>query len=101
MDAAAGLVQAHLAAVVGQPHRDSDDPNEATVIGDLTLRGVTRPVTMEVEFHQAGPAMGGAYKAGFDGEATIRRSEFGINYALPAVSDEVELHLEGEFVLKS
>ena len=68
---------------------------------DLTLRGVTRPVTMEVEFHQAGPAMGGAYKAGFDGEATIKRSEFGINYALPAVSDEVELHLEGEFVLKS
>lgn len=80
---------------------DNDDPTEATVVGDLTLRGVTKPVTMEVEFHQAGPAMGGAYKAGFDGEATIKRSEFGINYALPAVSDEVELHLEGEFVLKS
>lgn len=79
---------------------DNDDPTEATVVGDLTLRGVTKPVTMEVEFHQAGPAMGGAYKAGFDGEATIKRSEFGINYALPAVSDEVELHLEGEFVLK-
>ena len=80
---------------------DNDDPTEATVVGDLTLRGVTKPVTMEVEFHQAGPAMGGAYKAGFDGEATIRRSEFGINYALPAVSDEVELHIEGEFVIKS
>lgn len=80
---------------------DNDDPTEATVVGDLTLRGVTKPVTMEVEFHQAGPAMGGAYKAGFDGEATIKRSEFGINYALPAVSDEVELHLAGEFVLKS
>jgi polyisoprenoid-binding protein YceI len=73
-----------------------DDANEATVVGDLTLRGVTRPVTIEVEFNQAGTAMG-VYKAGFDGEATIKRSEFGINYALPAVSDEVKLHIEGEF----
>lgn len=79
---------------------DADDVNEATVVGDLTLRGVTKPVTIEVQFNQAGPAMGGGYKAGFDGEATIKRSEFGIDYALPAVSDEVELHIEGEFVLK-
>lgn len=79
---------------------DSDDPSEADVLGDLTIRGVTRPVTMEVEFNQAGPSMGNTYKVGFDGEATIKRSEFGVNYALPAVSDEVKLHLEGEFVLQ-
>ena len=78
---------------------DADDASEATVVGDLTLRGVTRPVTMEVEFNQAGPSMGGAYRVGFDGEATIKRSEFGVDYAVPAVSDEVELHIEGEFVL--
>jgi polyisoprenoid-binding protein YceI len=76
---------------------DVDDPAQATVVGDLTLRGVTRPVTMEVEFNQAGQAMG-AYKAGFDGEATIRRSDFGIDFALPALGDEVKLHIEGEFV---
>lgn len=79
---------------------DADDPTEADVLGDLTLRGVTRPVTMEVEFNQAGPSMGNTYKVGFDGEATIKRSEFGINYALPGISDEVELHIEGEFVLQ-
>ena len=79
---------------------DAEDPTEAVVVGDLTLRGVTRPVTMEVEFNQAGPSMGGAYKVGFDGEATIKRSEFGVNFAIPAVSDEVELHIEGEFVLQ-
>ena len=78
---------------------DADDASEATVAGDLTLRGVTRPVTMEVEFNQAGPSMGGAYRVGFDGEATIKRSEFGVDYAVPAESDEVELHIEGEFVL--
>ena len=50
-----------------------------------------------MDFNQAGQTRGG-YKAGFDGEATIRRSDFGITYALPGVSDEVELHIEGEFV---
>lgn len=77
---------------------DSDDPTDADVWGELTLRGVTRPVKMEVGFNQAGPSMGGVYKVGFDGEATIRRSEFGINFALPALGDEVKLHIEGEFV---
>ena len=77
---------------------DSDDANEATVVGDLTLRGVTKPVTIEVEFNQAG-AVRGAYKAGFDGEATIKRSEFGITFGQQmGLGDEVKLHIEGEFV---
>ena len=80
---------------------DSDDPTEADVTGELTLKGVTRPVTMEVKFNQAGPFMGG-YRVGFDGEATIKRSEFGIDYGVAlGLSDEVELHIEGEFVPKS
>ena len=80
---------------------DADDPTEATVVGDLTLRGVTRPVTMEVEFNQAGPSMGNTYKAGFDGEATIKRSEFGITYGVPmGLGDDVKLHIEGEFTLQ-
>jgi len=77
---------------------DADEPGEATVHGDLTLRGVTGPVVMEVEFNQAGPTRGG-YKAGFDGEATIKRSDFGITFGLPALGDEVKLHIEGEFVM--
>ncbi|MDQ8029872.1 MAG: YceI family protein [Brevundimonas sp.] len=80
---------------------DADDANEATVVGDLTLRGVTKPVTIEVTFNQAGPSMGNTYKAGFDGEATIKRSDFGISYGIPmGLGDEVKLHLEGEFVLQ-
>ena len=80
---------------------DADDPTEADVTGELTLKGVTRPVTMEVKFNQAGPFMGG-YRVGFDGEATIKRSEFGIDYGVAlGLSDEVELHIEGEFVPKS
>ena len=77
---------------------DSDDATEADVTGNLTLHGVTRPVTLEVQFNQAGPSMGGVYKVGFDGETRIKRSEFGITTYLPALGDEVELHIEGEFV---
>lgn len=76
---------------------DAENASEAVVVGDLTLRGVTRPVTMAVEFNQAGDSMG-AYKAGFDGEATIRRSDFGINYGVPVLGDDVTLHIEGEFI---
>lgn len=77
---------------------DRDAPTKADVTGDLTLHGVTRPVTLAVRFNQAGPSMGNTYKVGFDGETTIRRSEFGMSYGLPAIGDEVELHIEGEFV---
>jgi len=77
---------------------DRENATEADVVGDLTLHGVTRSVTMEVEFNQAGPSMGNTYRVGFDGEATIRRSDFGMSYGLPAIGDEVELHFEGEFV---
>ena len=77
---------------------DEDNASEADVTGNLTLHGVTRPVTLDVEFNQAGPSMGNTYKVGFDGKATIKRSEFGMSYGLPAIGDEVELHIEGEFV---
>lgn len=76
---------------------DSDDTNEADVYGDLTIKGITKPVKIEVEFNQAGE-MGGKYRAGFDGELTIKRSDFGITYGLPMLGDEIELHIEGEFV---
>lgn len=76
---------------------DAMDKNEAKVYGDLTLRGVTRPIVMEVEFNQAG-SMRGRYLAGFDGEAKIKRSDFGITYGLPALGDEIKLRIEGEFV---
>lgn len=76
---------------------DKDDANEADVYGELTLKGVTKEVKMEVEFNQAG-TMRGTYRAGFDGEMTIKRSDFGITYGLPMLGDEVELHIEGEFV---
>ena len=73
---------------------------EATVTGNLTLNGVTKPVTLEVEFYGAGkmPAeMGGGEQIGFEAESTIRRSDFGLAGFIPLVSDEVELHIVAAF----
>lgn len=71
---------------------------EADVHGELTLRGVTKPIVIEAEFNQAGVnPLDKTYTVGFDGEAKLRRSDFGITYGLPAVGDEVTLKIEAEF----
>ena len=75
-------------------------PTSATVNGNLTLNGVTRPVSLDVEFHGAGkmPAeMGGAENVGFVAETTIKRSDFGIELGVPGVSDEVDLDIVAAF----
>ena len=78
------------------------DRDTAKITGNLTLRGVTKPIEIEADFNQAGVnPVDKQYSLGFDGEATIKRSEFGIAYGLPMLGDEVKLHLEAEFKLKA
>ena len=72
----------------------------ALIIGNLTLNGVTRPVTLITKFYGAGkmPAMmGGKENVGFEATATIKRSEFGVAYAIPLVSDAVTLNIAAAF----
>ncbi len=69
----------------------------ATLSGDLTLHGVTRPVTLTVTaFHCGHNPVYKKDACGADAVATIKRSDFGIKYALPAVSDEVKLLIQVE-----
>ncbi len=71
----------------------------AKVTGDLTLVGVTKPVTLDVTFNQKKPnPMSQKETVGFSATGVIKRSEFGINYAVPNVSDEVPLIIEAEAV---
>ncbi len=78
-----------------------DDGDEAKVTGNLTLNGVTRPVTLDVDFTGAGPApMTNAETIGFEAEATIRRSDFNLGFGVPLVSDEVELEITAAFEKK-
>ncbi|MET0258285.1 MAG: YceI family protein, partial [Methylobacterium sp.] len=73
-------------------------PTTARVNGELTIKGITRVVSFDATFNQAGiNPVDKAYSVGFDGRAVIRRSDFGISAFLPILGDEVQLRLEGEF----
>ena len=66
--------------------------------GNLTLNGVTKPVTLDVDFHGAGTnPYNKKATIGFDAETNIRRSDFGVNYGIPVVSDLVELEIHAAF----
>jgi len=74
------------------------DGMTAMITGDLTLNGVTKPVTFEAEFAGAGTnPYNKKATIGFEAETTIKRSDFGVSYAIPFVSDEVELDISVAF----
>ena len=74
------------------------------LLGDLTLLGVTKPVTLDVTFHRVAPHPLNSYNhvltAGFSAQATIKRSEFGMKYGLKGLSDDIEIILEVEAAKK-
>jgi polyisoprenoid-binding protein YceI len=76
-----------------------DDAGEFIVVGDLTLHGVTKPVTIEVESIGAGPDPWGGYRRGFEGETKLTLADFGIDkFDLGPASKQVELELQIEGV---
>jgi polyisoprenoid-binding protein YceI len=71
---------------------------KATIEGDLTLHGVTKPVILAASFHGAGVnPMSKADTIGFSATTTIKRSDFGLGLFAPVVSDKVELTIVGAF----
>ena len=74
------------------------DGTDATITGNLTMNGVTKPVTIDAEFTGAGQnPMSKVETVGFEGTTTIKRSDFGVSYAVPMVSDEVKLMISAAF----
>ena len=69
---------------------------DGTLAGNLTLHGVTKPVTFNMKQIGGGKGMKGETRAGYVATATIKRSDFGIAYLPKAVSDEVDLTLNIE-----
>jgi polyisoprenoid-binding protein YceI len=71
----------------------------ATIDGNLTLHGVTKPVTLDVRFVGAGDMVMGppVPNIGFAATTTIKRSDFGISYGIPLVSDDVLLTINAAF----
>jgi polyisoprenoid-binding protein YceI len=67
------------------------------VVGDLTVHGVTKPVTLDVTVNKVGPhPMMKVQTAGFDATATIKRSDFGVGAYVPNVSDEIKIRITTE-----
>lgn len=63
------------------------------VAGDLTIHGITKPATFAVTLNKIGThPMRGVPAVGLDATTTVKRSDFGLSFLVPKVSDEVTIH---------
>ncbi|MFT4087289.1 MAG: YceI family protein [Gordonia sp. (in: high G+C Gram-positive bacteria)] len=78
------------------------DGDDYLVEGDFTLKGVTKPVTLQLEFNGVNPGMGHGEVAGFEATTVINRKDFGIDIEMPletggtVVGDKITITLEIE-----
>ncbi len=78
------------------------------VDGELTILGVTNPVTLQVMWNYTGehpfapinPTYKGKWVSGFTATTTVLRSAWGLTRALPLIGDEIRIVIEAEFLLK-
>jgi polyisoprenoid-binding protein YceI len=74
-------------------------PATATIIGNLTFHGVTRPVTLDAHFNGAGAnPLDKNYTVGFNATTTIKRSDFGVSTYVPLIGDTTELRISAAFI---
>jgi polyisoprenoid-binding protein YceI len=77
----------------------SKGSNQLEVMGELTLHGVTKPITLAVTVIKIGTnPRTGLSTVGFDATATLRRSDFGLGKYVPQVSDAIEMHITSQAV---
>lgn len=98
---------AHPEATFVSTAVDVTGENQADVTGDLTFRGVTKPLTLKVRYnggYGGHPMDPGRARIGFSAEGAILRSDYGMTAGIPApgttlgVADEVRLRIEAEFL---
>ncbi len=76
-------------------HFAGDKPE--TIDGNLTLLGVTKPLTLKVDAFNCGPnPMSKKEMCGADLSGSIKRSDFGMKFGIPGISDEVRLNIAAE-----
>ncbi|KPV97866.1 YceI family protein [Pseudoalteromonas sp. P1-11] len=76
------------------------DDDTATVTGDFTLHGVTKRITFEMDKVGEGQDPWGGYRAGFEGETSLKLTDYGIDYNLGPASTHVDIGLSIEGVRK-
>jgi len=76
------------------------------VEGDLTIKGVTKPVTLSLEYNGTSPDPWGGTRAGFSAETEINRRDFGLDFDVKLdtggalVGEKIKIQLEIEATLK-
>ncbi|OEY67863.1 YceI family protein [Marinobacter sp. X15-166B] len=75
-----------------------DDTGEGEIVGDLTLRGVTREVTLDVDMIGHGEDPWGGYRMGFEANTELKLADFGIPMDLGPASETVEMIISVEGV---
>jgi len=73
------------------------DGKTATMTGNLTLHGMTKPVTFNVTFVGVGHGLFGGTITGFSAVGTFKRSDFGSTFLLNLVGDDTEIEIDAEF----
>ena len=83
------------------------DGADWTVVGDLTIKGITKPVELALELNGFGPDAYGGTRAGFSAKTEISRKEYGVDIDMPmdgggvVVGDKISIELEIEAVLRT
>ncbi|MBV16546.1 MAG: polyisoprenoid-binding protein [Thalassospira sp.] len=73
--------------------------NGAKITGDLTILGQSKPLVLDVTLTGEGDhPMTGDHILGFAAKGTVTRSDYGMTYLVPAVSDDVTLQISSEFM---
>jgi polyisoprenoid-binding protein YceI len=67
------------------------DGGDYLVDGDLSIKGVTRPVTLDVEFNGVGDDPWGGVRAGFTATTVVTRKDFNLEFNVPLQGDKVML----------
>jgi polyisoprenoid-binding protein YceI len=84
-----------------------EDDGDLYLDGNLTIKGVTRPVSLELEPGGFGPDAYGGTRSGFTATTSINRNDFGVDISMPldgggvVVGDKVQVTLEIEAVLRT
>lgn len=78
--------------------QNADDATKGTLTGDLTVKGITKPVTLDVTLLGAmAHPLSKKDTLGINATTTVLRSEFDLGAYAPAVSDEITITISGEF----
>lgn len=86
---------------------NSTEITESSMTGDLTIKGITRPVTFDLEFNGVSPDPWGGTRAGFEATTEVNRKDWDLTWNVAVegggvlVSEKIKLHLDVELVLPS